>query len=95
MDPVQIKEWLDKRVDSINEQKAIKDLNNQIRTDVEERVLVFQGIEIIADVIGIPLTKEIHEFNGIVYEYSFVYRGIKFNSFCRARLSGFEEAEQC
>ncbi len=95
MEYTQIKEWLDKRVDSILEQKASKDFNNQIKTDVREDVLVYTGIDIIANAIGAELKEEYLDEVTYNYKYSFVYRGIEFCGYENQRLAGFGEEVQC
>lgn len=95
MDHTEIKEWLDRLVDNIIERKALKDFNNHIRTDAPDDILVYEGIEVIAEAVGATLTEEKWNSDEYPYRYRFVYRGIELNGYEAQRLESFKEAGEC
>lgn len=90
-----IKEWMDRQVDRTREQTASKDFNNRIRTSADGNVMFYEGIDIVADIMGIPLAEEIREDARFRYRYSFLYREIEFLQYEKQRLPGFGEEEKC
>lgn len=95
MEYTKIKEWMDKLVDNINGRKVLKDFNNRIMTAQSDDVLVYEGIDIMASVVGKVLKEEKVDCTAMQYRYSFEYRGINFETFERQRRAGYEEAEGC
>lgn len=54
----EIKEWLDRLVENRKERAALTQLNSSICTvGAESTIHLYKGIEIIADVLGVPLQK--------------------------------------
>lgn len=78
----EIKEWLDRKIAIKKEDIASDELCSNISTvGTSEYIQMYQGIEIVADVMGLPLN--VAEFAGDTV-YSFVYDGVKFIQFNRS-----------
>lgn len=87
MEYEQVKEWLDKLVDNINQQFTLQNFNNQIRTYTPDKyIFIHEGIDIIADVIGVELSENVTEGT---YRYSLIYRGIEFLQTEKERLASY------
>lgn len=74
-----IKDWLDKLVDNRNEAIALTVHNTSILTTTcdSERIHLYKGIDIVADVMGLPLEEKY--FNDeCPYMYTFRYRDVMF-----------------
>ena len=72
-----IKEWLDAHVAHFKESHRINVFNGQISANISQYVvLMYEGIELIADIMGLQLACE--RGTHYTYGYSFVYDGVKF-----------------
>lgn len=90
MEYEKIKEWLDEHIKHLNNARRINDFNNQISANVTyDNVLIFKGIDIVADVMGLNLKESIHEDLTLQYEYSFTYNGITFVQYSQKRLEKY------
>lgn len=59
MEYQEIKDWLDKLIANNREQKALQNLNSSISTvSPGDHILLYSGIDIIADVLGLPLCRK-------------------------------------
>lgn len=89
MDFIEMKRNLDDLVDRFKAATEEVVLPGGIRAAActDQSVLVYSGIEIMADVMNIKLHEvevKLDGFNG--YEHYFIYRGVKFNHFANERL---------
>lgn len=81
MEYYEVKEWLDSIVEVIRKQHQLETLTNSIKTHrVDDNCFLHSGIQIISDVMRIPLSfKELNPNESrFPYRYSFLYRGIEF-----------------
>ena len=85
-----VKEWLDAIVENIEEQHRLKNFNADISTFNPDDFVFINGIEMVADLMGIKLIEEYDEnAETLNYKYHFVYRGIKFQNYYTKRLESF------
>ena len=83
----EVREWLDKLISNKNELDAIKKFNNQIISCGSlSYILLMEGIEIVADLIGVRLTEEKRDCDLYPYVYYFYYNGNIFRQLSRERL---------
>lgn len=97
MDYVQMKQWLDALVDNLEEKGRLVDFNNRIRTHMPDKTIFLNGIDEVADIMGIELQeRKLSEDleNRFKYEYSFMYRGIKFKDYVCERMESFAGADR-
>ena len=81
MEYYEVKEWLDAIVDIVRKQHQLETLTNFIKThSVEDSYFLHAGINIISDIMKIPISCKETKDIGIrfPYRYSFQYRGIDF-----------------
>lgn len=80
-----IKEWLDRLIDNKLEAIALKEFNDEIKTQEGERkeICLYKGFYIIADILGVEIVK-CEPFNSLVDEKRkfqisyFTYNGFQF-----------------
>lgn len=92
MNYVQMKQWLDALVDNLEEQGRLVDFNNRIRTHVPDKAIFLIGIDEVADIMGIELQeRRLSEDlkSRFKYEYSFMYRGVRFRDYFYERIERF------
>lgn len=85
-----VKQWLDELVDDFLKVTKENVLNSTIRAQIaiEVSVLIYEGIDIVADVMGFDLTEEILNNDCEVwFAYSFTYKGVKFVEYKSKRLA--------
>lgn len=85
-----VKKWLDELVKANREANKENVLTSSIRAvaAVDTSVLVFSGIDIVADVIGLELKEEaIIGDSDFHYSYTFRYDGMRFVQYSRRRLT--------
>lgn len=93
MEYAQVKEYLDEIVRDYKNAIRPRYLTNQIRSvvSIDNDILVYEGLEIAADIMGLEIQeKERNLSNGLRYEYSFVYDGVKFVSCEKERMERFK-----
>lgn len=91
MEYYEVKEWLDSIVDVIRKQHQLETLTNSIRTHyVDDSYYLSIGIDIVSDIMRLPLFSENREGKDEVYPYHYwiEYRGIKFIQFNEKPLEG-------
>ena len=77
MQEEQIREWLDDVIDNMKDREALSEFSNQISIcNPVNWVHLSKGIEIAADLLGVPLKKELHG-KGYKYKLSFTYKGVE------------------
>ena len=84
-----VKKWLDELVKANREANKENVLTSSIRAvaAVDTSVLVFSGIDIVADVMGLELKEEpITGDSGFRYLYTFRYDGMRFAQYSSRRL---------
>lgn len=88
MEYEKIKAWLDALIENMEQAQCLRDFNNQLRTinTKERHIQLFKGIEIAADVMGIPLNEKKVELEYGRYRYSFVYNNTTFTQLTDERL---------
>lgn len=87
MEYTEIKDWLDKLVDNLQQQNELVVFNNQIKTFYPNNyILISSGIELIAEIMGICLTEIINKDRKFPYIYHFMYKGICFKQIEEERL---------
>lgn len=85
-----VKKWLDELVKANREANKENVLTSSIRAvaAVDTSVLVFSGIDIVADVMGLELKEEpITSDSDFRYLYTFRYDGMRFVQYNRRRLT--------
>lgn len=93
MEYEKVKEWLDKLIKNLKEAQENEHFNNQIiAIGPGEKIQIFRGIEIIADVMGVEL-KETRICSIYPFEYSFVYGGVEFHQLSGERLGKYAGAD--
>lgn len=91
MEYTDVKEWLDNIV-KIHKMASFDHVfSDFIRASfVIDNVLVYDGIEILADMMGLELSeRKVEPADELKYEYSFVYDGVTFVSYRVERLERF------
>ena len=79
MEYTEFKEWLDKLISINKEVKSLERFSSSIRAIMYEPcILLYEGIEIIADVMGLELKKKVREKS---VRLSFEYSGTEFCQF--------------
>ena len=90
-----IREWLDSIVDSLEQQKSLREFNSGISICIPcDSCLVREGIEIISDLIGLRLFHEEIKDGRWKYRYSFTYRGVNFYQYEENPLKTSEREEE-
>lgn len=91
-----VKKWLDELVKANREANRENAITSSIRAvaSVDTSVLVFDGIDIVADVMGLKLEEELItcEF-GFRYSYTFRYDEMRFVQYSSRRLTGNDDTE--
>lgn len=83
-----VKKWLDEKVDIFLEatKRDYLTSNISIRVSIDDKISV-EGINIIADVMGLKLEEEPCAYDGKKFcFYTFVYRGVVFSECMSKRL---------
>lgn len=81
MEYTEVKEWLDKLIEANKEIKSMKSSLGWFSSDIraiihyDPCILIYKGIEIIADVMGLELKQEVRETS---VQLSFEYSGTTF-----------------
>ena len=91
-----VKKWLDELVKANRAANKENVLTSSIRAvaAVDTSVLVFEGIDIVADVMGLKLEEEIlNNDMRVWFSYTFKYDGMRFVQFNETRLPGYGNAE--
>lgn len=91
MEYYEVKEWLDGIVDTIRKQHQLEVLTTSIKThSVEDKYYLHSGIDIVSDVMKIPLVfKDVSgDSYSFKYRYSITYRGIEFVQLAEKLLEG-------
>lgn len=87
-----VKKWLDELVKANREANKENVLTSSIRAvaAVDTSVLVFEGIDIVADVMGLELQEEIlNNDMKVWFSYTFKYDGMRFVQYSGTRLPGY------
>lgn len=83
-----VKQWLDDLVDTYKRMNELSTYNEVISTCIyRESIQLFRCIDIVADIMGIKLEEKYTADREYPFEYSFEYRGCKFNQLSQSRLS--------
>lgn len=100
MEYEKVKQWLDALIENMEQTQSLRDFNNQLKTCTESRryIQLFKGIEIAADVMGLPLMEEevaktTTYANYPRYRYSFVYNNTTFSQIEKERLRHVKEGK--
>lgn len=91
-----VKKWLDELVKANREANKENVLTSSIRAvaSVDTSVLVFGGIDIVADVMGLELEEELLTCDlGFHYSYTFRYDGMRFVQYSSRRLNQYGDTE--
>ena len=91
-----VKKWLDELVKANRDANKENALTSSIRAvaAVDTTVMVFSGIDIVADVMGLELKEEpITGDSDFRYLYTFRYDGMRFVQYSRRRLTGYGDTE--
>ncbi len=79
MEFADVKDWLDALIEDLKNRKAHIIFNNQIRTvSPMEKIQIYEGINVVADMIGAELGCLSEYSDEYPYYYWFYYRGVKF-----------------
>ena len=87
-----VKKWLDGLVEANRAANKENALTSSIRAvaSVDTSVLVFEGIDTVADVMGLELQEEIlNNDMGVWFSYTFKYDGMRFVQYSGTRLQGY------
>lgn len=88
MEYADMKEWLDKLIQNLEERISLVEFNSRIRTYyVDKKIAITDHIEEIADVIGIDLMEG--KKNGKYFYFFFMYKGCEFYQLREERLERF------
>lgn len=91
-----VKKWLDELVKANREANKENVLTSSIRAvaAVDTSVLVFSGIDIVADAMGLELQEEIlNNDMKVWFSYEFKYDGMRFVQYSSRRLTGYGDTE--
>lgn len=96
MEYEKMKEWLDRLVANAKEALELSSFGNDvIVTTVHSRnIQIFQGIEIIADTMGIQLEEKERGDDEYPYKYGFQYQGVCIFQITEERLERFARADR-
>lgn len=96
MEYEQVEEWLDNLATLQKESNKMHYLNNSVRASLNaEDVLVYEGIEVVADLMGIELKEETMSSEySFRYRYSFIYNDVTFVDYRGKRLERFAGADR-
>ncbi len=92
MEYVEVKEYLDGIVKDYRNVIKPRCLTNHIRAavSIDKNILMHEGLETVADIMGLELEEEERNVSsGLVYQYSFIYDGVKFVGYEKDRLARF------
>ena len=92
MDYAEVKDYLDGIVKDYRNVIRPRCLTNHIRATVsiDADVLMNEGLETVADIMGLEIEEEERKMSsGLVYQYSFLYDGVKFVGYEKERLARF------
>lgn len=81
MEYQEIKDYLDNLIRVYKESRAAESFNSEIKAitvSYKEMIHIHKGIDILADVMGIPLEVEERDDAEFRFEYSFKYRDFLF-----------------
>lgn len=79
MEYYEIRKWLDDIVDTIESQQKLQYFNSLIRThSVGSDYYISEGLNIISDVLKIPICHKEVNSSFANHRYSIVYRGVEF-----------------
>lgn len=97
MEYAEVKEYLDGIVKDYRNVIRPRCLTNHIRAavSIDVDVLMHEGLEIVADIMGLEIEEEKRKLSsGLVYQYSFLYEGVKFVGYEKARLKRFADQDK-
>ena len=90
MEAVQTKDWLDLQIKILNERKKSYELNDSVRLYTPEAdITMGDGIEYVADLLGMDLKETLRDCAYYPFEYSFIYDGVKFKQLSKERLGKY------
>lgn len=85
-DYIGVRAWMDKLVDMVRDYKTLKYYNNQISTcNSFDSVQIYKGIDILADVMDLPLNESETQDKEYPYNYSVFYHGVRFYQISKRR----------
>lgn len=92
MEYAKVKKFLDECVRDYREATKKRSLTNNISLCflTNSGVLVYEGLEVIADIMGLEIKEKFVPGVNLDYEYSFVYDGVKFVSYEEERMERFK-----
>lgn len=97
MEYEQMKEWLDALIANAEQAMELEEFNSSIKASTSpfsfsRKILIPRGIDIVADVMGIPLTEIELPADEVTYshkyKYQFLYRDVLFFTYEKERLEG-------
>lgn len=84
-----VKKWLDVQVDVLTLRRDTAEFNSSIRTYRPDKNVLVANIHEVAEIMGFELTEEKVAVSDFLYEYSFMYRGVKFYDYREERMESF------
>lgn len=86
-----IKAWLDEIVDIVRRERDVECFSNNISlcNAYKYYTQFYQGIDIVADVMGLDLYESQRDDEKYRYEYSFTYKGVYFTQIEEERLERY------
>ena len=92
MDAIEIKEWLDKLIENIENFNSLRNFNSQIYTLPHDRtIMIYNGIEIIADMLETSLICEDSGGDFFNFKYYINYKGYEIIQFSKERLDAVSD----
>lgn len=91
-----VKKWLDELAEANRAANKENVLASNIRAvaSVDTSVLIFEGIDIVANVMGLELQEEIlNNDMKVWFSYEFKYDGMRFVQYSSRRLTGYGDTE--
>lgn len=86
---IHVKDWMDTIVNTVLVQKENMEFCNQIKMLPPDNAYFFDtGIEVVADLLGVPLEYEYQKDRSYPHIYTFVYREVTFKQVEQQPLEG-------
>ena len=94
IETVQIKDWIGLQIKILNERKESYKLNDSVRLYTpKDDITMGNGVEYVADLLGLDLKEALRDCDYYPFEYSFVYDGVKFKQLSEERLGKYAGAD--
>ncbi len=87
IEAIHTKGWLDGQIKLHNERLKTYELNDSVCLYIpEDYILMLNGIDYVADLLGLELKEELTGYSDFPFRYSFEYKGTKFVKLSEKRI---------